>query len=314
MDLDTLPKNPGPYTLSFGFNLDGLRESLERVGLINPPLVAMNKEGSLDIVSGYRRILAMAKMGERRCLCEDVTSVLPSALERLLANLWENLSTRKFNDVEKALILDKLQAHVAKEEILNSFMPLLSLPSHEGTRRFYLKLLRLEEADQMAIAREEISTKAAKAVLEMEEDSWRPLFKWISLARLNFNQQLKFIEYVQDISRREGLHVCEVLADKALMEVLSDYRLNTPQKAKALLGILKARRYPRLSAAQHSVERALAAITLPEGASIQYDPYLEDPQYRLEIKFSSGKGLKADLHKLHTMLEVEAIPELWAGD
>jgi hypothetical protein len=139
VELDEIPEGPGPYTMSFGFNLEDLRESIDRIGLINLPLVARNHKGSFDIVSGYRRMLAIKSMGERQILCEDVTSVLPSARERLLANFYENLATRKFNDIEKAMILHRLQQHVGTEEIIASFMPLLSLPSHGDTLKFYLK-------------------------------------------------------------------------------------------------------------------------------------------------------------------------------
>jgi ParB-like chromosome segregation protein Spo0J len=313
VDLHELPEKPGPYTMSFGFNLDGLRDSITRVGLIALPLVARNQEGSFEIVSGYRRILAMKEMGEHRCICEDVTSVWPSPLERLLAGFYENLATRKFNDMEKALILDKLQNHAKREEILNSFMPLLSLPSHEGTLQFYLKLVGLEEDVQLAIAREEVSTKAAKVLVEIGEKSRRALFQWISKIKLNLNQQLKLIEYVQDISVRENLTVCEVLLDPIFTGLAEEQRLNNPQKAKALLEMLRIRRYPRLTDAQYEMERMISAIPLPPGASIQYDQNLEDPLYRLEIKFASGKDLKAVMDKLHAVHELEAIPELWRG-
>jgi len=78
-----------------------------------------------DVVSGYRRILAL-KPGERKVFCLDVTAVLPSTLKRFLAAFYENLATRKFNDMEKALILNKLQSHVRKKEILASLCLSLS--------------------------------------------------------------------------------------------------------------------------------------------------------------------------------------------
>src|SRR5512136_310240 len=97
LGLDTMTKSPGPYIMSYGFNLDGLRESIRKVGLINAPLVARNQQGSFDIVSGYRRILALKTLGESEALCRDVTTVLISPLQRFLANFYENLATRKFN-------------------------------------------------------------------------------------------------------------------------------------------------------------------------------------------------------------------------
>jgi hypothetical protein len=313
LDLEKMAENPGPYTMSYGFNLDSLRESISRVGLMNPPLVARNQQGSFDIVSGYRRILAMKALGESKTLCEDVTSVLPSPFERFRANFYENLATRSFNDIEKALILHQLRGHLGAEEILASFMPLLSLPSHEGTLKSYLELLDLEENIKKAIAQEEISIKTGKALVEMEKDSRHTLFHWIFILKLNFNQQLKLIEYVRDITIREELSIPKLLSDGSFLEILEGPRLNTPQKAKAVLETLRVRRYPRLAEAQHAVEHAVSEIPMPPGASIQYDPYMEDPCYRLEIKFAYGKDLKITIEKLHALHELETIPELWTG-
>jgi ParB-like chromosome segregation protein Spo0J len=314
LDLDKMAEDPGPYTMSYGFNLDVLRESIGKVGLINPPLVARrNQQDSFDIVSGYRRILALKALGERKVFCLDVTVVLPSTLERFLTAFYDNLATRKFNEVEKAMILSKLQQFVPEEKVLNSFMPLLSLHSHEGTLKFYLKLLDLDEAIQKAAARGEISIKVAKVFVEMERASRQALFHWVTILKLNINQQLNFIESVNDICMREGLTTLELLSEESFVKLMERPQLNTPQKAKAVLEALRVRRFPRLAQAQQAVESAVSTISMPPETSIHYDSYLEDPYYQLEIKFKHGKDLRNAINKLHALVELEAIPELWTG-
>jgi ParB family chromosome partitioning protein len=313
VDLEKMTQSAGPYMMSYGFDLHTLIESIQKVGLINPPLVARNQEGPFDIVSGYRRILALKALGEAKALCRDVTSVLPSPLERFLANFYENLSIRDFNDIEKALVLRKLQEHVTMDKILSSFMPLLSLPSHDGTLKFYLKLLDLNEGAKKSLARKEISIKTAKVFVEIEEEAQQVLFKWIDVLKLNFNQQSKFIEYTQDICIRERMSTAELLSEQFIVMILENPRLNNPQKAKAVLDTLRVKRFPRLARAQEAVERAASKISMPSEASIDYDPYLEDPSYRLEIKFKHGKDLLNVISKLHALHELEAIPELWSG-
>jgi hypothetical protein len=95
--------------------------------------------------------------------------------------------------------------------------------------------------------------------------------------------------------------------------ILENPRLNNPQKAKAVLDTLRVKRLPRLARAQEAVERAVSKISMPSEASIHYDPYLEDPSYRLEIKFRHGKDLLNVISKLHALHELEAIPEMWTG-
>jgi ParB-like chromosome segregation protein Spo0J len=311
LDLATMAESPGPYTMSYGFNLDVLRESIGKVGLINPPLVARNQEGSFDIVSGYRRVLALKALGAREALCKEVTAALASPLERFLTAFYDNLATRKFNEIEKAMILSKLQQFVPEEKVLNSFMPLLSLPSHEGTLKFYLKLLDLDEAIQKAAARGEISIKVAKVFVEMERASRQVLFHCVTILKLNINQQLNFIENIKDIGMREGLTTLELLSEESFVKLVERPQLNTPQKAKAVLEALRVRRFPRLAQAQQAVESAVSAVSMPPETSIHYDSYLEDPYYQLEIKFRHGKDLKSAINKLQALHELEVIPELW---
>ncbi len=313
VDLCDIAQGPGPYTISYGFDLEVLCESIRKGGLINPPLVTRDEKGGFDVVSGYRRILALKALGETKALCKDVTSVLPSPSDRFLANFYENLATRTFNHIEKAMILHKLRLYVAREEILASFMPLLGLPSHEETFEFYLKLISLEEAFQFTIATEEISMKGAKALLELDSGSQQVLFHWISVLKFNLNQQMKLIEYVQDISKREDTTISEILCEEPFSKILENPKWNNPQKAKKMLEILKVRRYPRLARARQVIESTLSAISLPPGVDIRYDPFLEDPKYHLRIEFKDGKDLRKTIRALHALDELEAIPELWAG-
>jgi hypothetical protein len=311
VNLERVEQKPGPYTMSFAFSLELMAESIRKIGLINPPKVAGDQEGKLQIVTGYRRIHALKSLGESKVLCEDVTSILPSPLERLLENFYENLSVRKFNDIEKAMILQRLQCYLSTEEILASFLPLLSLPCHESTLGLYLKLADLEEGYQGAIANQEISMRTVKALFECDDASRRVLFENLSILRFNFNQQIKFIDYVNDIAIRDGVSIPEVLSEESFAKILENRQWNNPQKAKAVLEILKIRRYPRLARAQHAIQRKISTLSLPSGAAIHYDPYLEAPNYRLEICFKNGKDLRKLIDQLHSLDELETIPDLW---
>ncbi len=192
-------------------------------------------------------------------------------------------------------------------------MPLLSLPSHEGTLKFYMKLLDLDESIQKAVAREECPVRVAKALAEMEGSSRQAVFHWVTMLKFNINQQLNFIEYANDIAARENITTSELLSEESLMKLAENPSLNTPHKAKAVLEALRMRRFPRLAQAQEAAARIVKEIPMPPEISIHYDPYLEDPNYRLEVKFRNGKNLRKAINKLHALDELEAIPELWAG-
>jgi len=64
--LSNIDDSPGPCCMSFGFDLNPLIQSIERVGLINPPLLKRDNHGSITIITGYRRIKALKSLKSDR--------------------------------------------------------------------------------------------------------------------------------------------------------------------------------------------------------------------------------------------------------
>ena len=297
--------------MSFGFDLKPLARSIEKFVLINPPVVMKGRGGELDVVVGYRRILALKSLGLEKATCRDLSNSDLSTLDLLLLNLSDNLATRRFNDVEKGMILDRLILHVPRTEILDHYMPLLNLPSRESTLNIYLKLEELDYNIRVLFAENGLSFKTIQAFLEMDINSRAVIFKWLSNIKSNFNQQVQFIEYTSDISIREEKTISELLREKEFSEILEDNKLNNPQKAKLVLGVLKARRLPSLSRAEKIFQKNISGINLPDGAKINHPPFFETHDYRLEILFKNGKELKEKIDSLSNINELERIGDPW---
>ena len=103
VEVNQINENPGPYCMSFGFDLKPLIHSVETFGLINSPIVTKDREGSVEVVVGYRRILALKHLQWKQIPCRDLSHAGFSPLDLLLLNLHDNLTTRLFNAVEKGM-------------------------------------------------------------------------------------------------------------------------------------------------------------------------------------------------------------------
>ncbi|MFO7460507.1 MAG: ParB N-terminal domain-containing protein [Desulfatiglandales bacterium] len=287
-DLDALPT---PYAMSFGFELNSLCESIRTIGLVNPPCIGKDEKGRVELVTGYRRVTALKELGWSEVVCEDLSSTLPSQREKMLFALHENLTTRVFNPVENAMVLCRLEPFFPGEEILEKFMPLLSLPSHESTRRFYVELAGMSEEFLRAVAGGGLSLNAAKSLIGLQQKSAESALHCILKLRLNVNQQLQFIELMTDISEAEEKGFHRILAEEPMQAVLKNNHLNRPQKAKNLLEELRARRYPRWKAAEKRFQEQVGRLSLPEGVRIDHPPYFEASGYRLEVRFQNSDDL-----------------------
>jgi ParB family chromosome partitioning protein len=307
VDLKHIDENLGPHSMSFGFDLEPLMRSIKQYGLINAPFVMGASDGRMDVVVGYRRILALKSLQCETVPCVDLSDSGLSPLELLHFNLHDNLTTRKFNEVETGMILKRLTPHVSREEILAHYMPLLNLPSHASSLDFYMKLEDLDENIKKSIVEGALSLKATKLILDSDHEHHSVIFRWIIHIKFNFNQQIQFIEYVCDISIKENKPIHEILSEVQLVSISEDQKLNNPQKAKRILDLLRSRRYPSLTRAEKTFKATVSSLDLPKGVRVKHPPFFEAPDYVLEILFRDGKDLKDKINSLYRLRDLERI-------
>ncbi len=311
LDSETIYDDPGPFCMSYGFSLGPLIRSIQEFGLINPPIVLRGGEGRVDVVSGYRRILALKNLQVGEVLCRDSTQSGLSPLQLLLLNLHDNCVTREFNEVEKAMILARLVHHIPREEVIHSYMPLLSLPSRESTLDLFLNVEGQSHIVKKALAKGEISVKAFEALLDVEPGFRSDLIQSILNLRLTFNQQLQFIELTVDICIRDEINIPQLFNQTPFVKIMGDEKLNLPQKTKATLGLLKSIRFPFLTRSEESFRRTISELGLPDNTRISHSPFFEGPDYRLEIPFKNGRQLKDRINVLNKLDGIEALTDPW---
>jgi hypothetical protein len=312
VDLSRIDERPGPCCMSFGFDLKPLVRSVAKVGLINPPFVALEDKGRVQVVAGYRRILALKTLQWDRVPCRDLSHM--SLGERLFFNFYDNHATRRFNDVEISMVLSRMLTHLSKEAVVKDIMPLLGLAAHEPVLDRYLALDGVEEPIRMALVQNAFSFRALRPLLDTDADTRQAVFHWMSQFKLNFNQQLQIVEYILDLCEKENKRARTLLGEEDLGSPLKDEKMNTPQKAKQVVDRLRSRCHPALTQAEQVFRKQVVRLGLPEETVIKHPPFFEDPQYRLETTFRNGRELQ---EKLKTVLGLEGLQHIgdpWSED
>jgi hypothetical protein len=311
LDSKAIDDDPGPFCMSFGFTLGPLIHSIQKSGLINPPIVVKQGEGRFDVVSGYRRILALKNLHIEKIPCRDITDSDFSSRQVLLLNFYDNFVTRKFNEVEKGMILARLAHYIPRQEIIQSYMPLLSLPSREETLDLFLNIEGQSHSIKEALAHGDLSVKAFETLLKVDYGILTNLVKSILDLKLNFNQQLQFIEIAIDICIRDDITIPELLNQTPFLRIIENERLNLPQKAKAILELLKSIRFPLLTRSEKSFRNAVLQLGLPDGTRIFHPPFFEGAEYRLEVFFKNGRQLKERIKILDNLERIETLGDPW---
>jgi hypothetical protein len=301
VDLQEIDDRPGPFCMSFCHDLEILTISLKTVGLLNPPLLLSPVNEKKIIVTGYRRVLALKVLGKTKIPCRILPQNDFTDLNCLMINLYDNLAKRTLNHVEKAMTLARLIPFVSRPDILQNYMPLLGLPSHEPVLNLFLNIENdLDDQTKKWLVNGTLSFQALKILFDMNIDpqTGKQIIDLIVEFKLNSNYQKQLIDISLDLSVDAGGKKLAFIQDSRIKEISSDPKLNTPQKARALICYLKEKRFPRLTGALKAFSRKVSALELPGGINILVPPYFEAEGFRLEVFFKDGEELVKNIKGL----------------
>ena len=303
---------PGLFCMSFNFNLESLKASIEKFGVINPPYLLKSPDNHFMVVAGYRRLLAVKELGWIDITC-NVLSDTFSLFNALLFNLNDNLIHRQLNTIEKGMILQRLTRFLSIEKIVANFMPILGFSSNKQQLELLLSLEELEERIKVSIAMERLSTRVAGLMRGIEKNDRLEINDLFTSLKWSFNQQWEITQWIKEIASREGCSIKEILDSKDIKEVFHTTTMNKPQKVKAIVKILKSRRFPSLSKAEKLFHKGISHLSLPLGVRIIPPPFFEGTDYKLEVTFRKGEDLKEKLANLCNVPELKHIPDFWKG-
>lgn len=311
LPIKSLDLDEGPHCTSFGAGSDLLRESILRVGIVNPPLVHKDRLGVWQVVAGFRRLRVLRDLDYSTCSFRDLSVAALTPLDLLLLGLSDNLATRRLNEVERAMALSRISTLVHRDYLLEKFMPLLGLPSRPDLLDSYLALETSETPVKQAVGEGRLTMRSFQ-----DMELWRPedrisAINCISNLKININKQLQFIDILSDIMTTENSSAESVLNSEPFSAILSQAGKNAPQAGNRLLNSLRRRRFPSLDSAERSFKGRVKRLGLPQGVRIIHSPYFEEDLFRLEITFKSGHELHDCISLLSEIQGLEFLGPPW---
>lgn len=311
LPLKGLDLEDGPYCMSTGEAPEALKTSMDRVGLVNPPLVCRGAQGRWDVVTGFRRLRGLLALGRESARCRDLPGALRSPLDLLLLALHDNLASRPLNEVEKAMALSRLSGFVDREALRAGYMPLLGLSPRDALLASYLALEQAEPSVRSAVAGGGLGMRAFQALQTWRDEDRNAAVQCIQNLKINMNKQIQFIDILMDIMMIENRSAQEILGSPPFRTVLDQGEDNPPQGAARLLGLLRRRRFPAVSAAEQAFQGRVEGLGLSRNVRVIPPPGFEGPVFRLEIAFRSGRELRDELNRLSRTPGIDSLGPPW---
>ena len=313
LSMDRFKFSQGKFCMSFDFDINPLVNSIKEIGIINKPYIISNREGDVEIVAGYRRVLALKELKIKEISCFDLSNSGKTDLDMLIMNIHDNLYIRELNNVEKSMALNRLINLSKDKRIGSKFISLFKISERE--LETLLKIEFLPEDLKYSIARNSISLKALESSLDFDnEKDCHACLELIDKLKLNFNQQLQFIDYINDISRQKKSTIYRVLREDDFKDIYDDKNKNNPQKARKLLNILREKLFPDLTEYEKTFQRRVKRLQLPENIKISHPRYFESEGYKLEVDFLDGPDLMNSIDRISNSKGIEKIGDPWEKD
>lgn len=310
--LEAIDRNDTQFLLSYGYNLAPLRESISRIGVLNPPLLRQKGDGAYQIICGYKRVHALRELGSASTPCAIVAPATGNE-ESFLLSFFDNVSHREFNPIEKSMAINKLLSYFSEERIVRDFLPLLQLQPHRTQLESFKPLSSLAHAVKGAVLAGTIDVRTASKLALLDPESREACSTLIAALRLSESKQAALMEYVSESALRENISIAAIISSPRLQSVLADERLNLPQKGDAVMGLLRRRRFPQLTAKEGEFAERLKRLRLPPDVCLKHPAFFEGSRHALTFHFSSVKALRERLHDFDSRLSDPGLVALLEG-
>ena len=299
------------FSVNYLPDLQKLRSSIEEIGLIQPVLLR-KRSGGHQIICGFRRISVMKELGKSEVESRVFEEKEMDEFQVFSIHLHENLTTRGFNSVEKAIALDKLirRFHIDPAAVIKTFLPFFSLEPNEKILNTYLSLAQMEDEIKTYVLKEEVSRSNIRRLSTLTPDDRMAILSLISPLKLGENRLREVLTLLEEISRRNQCKEKDIVQRSEIQAILSQKELTPSQKTERMKKVLTDLRYPKLNQLEKTFEKKRKDLNLPSNISLHHPPFFEGKGLKIEFQFGTVEDYRSILSSLSNLSDKEGFREL----
>lgn len=295
------------FRMTFLPEIARLRCSIKQIGVVAPIHLRHTSDGSYQIISGYRRVLACQELNRQTipALIYEHNDLSP--VQAFLHNLHDNVFSRTLNTIEKAMVISKLHNMygMTEDELTNNYLPLMGEGKSYKLLHQFISIDQVIEKVKEHIVETDMAPSNAARIAELSPTTQQALYNVLRHIRPNTNKLNELLTLIREISARDGISVEDVLHRYELLTIVARPDVAAPEKVAALRQTLKGVKLPQLTQKQEEFSRLISDLHLPDKAYLKADPYFENPNMKLEYTFDAPEELDLLVAKLQKAMEAQ---------
>lgn len=267
---------------------DGLKESVRRTGIVNPPVLFLKKDNTHAVVSGHRRLRAALDAG-----ISQITSFIleGTPADAMVAAITDHSFNRSLSAADKAALAKRaLDIGITREDLLRDIMPLLGLKPSEDLLDKLLFLGGLGGQPGADI----VSLSAVPYLARLGIEDASAALELFDTLKPGTNFQKEILSLTEEIALRENTSAAGVLRDacKNLPEG------SRGQKITAVRNTLVRRRYPSVTAHEEEFARIARDIDAGPDVTWRHEEAFENPEITVNFSFTGKETFERIIKKL----------------
>ncbi len=312
--LEQIDLSDESFSVNYMPDLTRLRYSIGEIGLIQPVLLKKRSNG-YQIISGFRRISVVKETGKPEIESRVLGEKEKDELRLFSLSFHENLTTRGFNTVEKAIALNKLigRFQIDPRVVIKNFLPPLGLEPNEKILSTYLSLAGMEDEIKQYVLKEEVSRSNIRRLSGLTSDDRMAFLSLASPLRLGENRLREILTLLEEISRTNRCRTRDIVGRPEIQTVLSQEEITSSQKTDRVKRVLRDLRYPKMRRLEQEFEKKRRGLDLPSNISLHPQPFFEGKGLRVEFQFETIEEYQAILNSLSNLVEKKELEEMLAG-
>ena len=302
------------FRISERFESSRLLESLRQIGQLSPVFLQARTGSRLAVICGFRRVQALRSLGQRDVLARIWHGGGQSDLELFRIALWDNLSHRELNPLERARVLASLKnlCDVQHDQLVEIYLPVLGMEPHKNTLRTYLALHALDPQLREMLNDGRITLASAERLSRAPLAFQNQMSEVLERVRWSASLQRETLDLVEELAAIAGSDPGEILRESGIRELLNDANLSPFQRGERIHRLLYRRRNPRLCRTEERFLARQKELRLPHRIRLSPTPFFESAELRVEFSVGSPRDFRETAQALERAGQAPALEALFS--